>query len=160
MRTCGGCTACCFTHSVMVGSRKKPSETWCTHCECGGCAIYKERPHGCQTFTCLWLQGEIEEARRPDVSGVVMTMQVGGYFKKTVCVYETASGNVFGSEAIASVSPLVMSGYVAILFRKHPHKWYLVLPDGFTLEKDAVTKIHKERLCVLTLTTYTQGDRA
>ena len=70
-RECGGCSACCKTHSVdEIG---KPFARWCEHCKPGkGCAIYTRRPFGCQSFACLWLKGNGSEHDRPDRTRVVI----------------------------------------------------------------------------------------
>lgn len=71
-RSCGGCTACCHTHSVnMDGVQTRPFET-CTHCVSGkGCAIYNKRPYSCSIYRCLWLTN-LPEEMRPDTYGVVL----------------------------------------------------------------------------------------
>lgn len=68
---CGTCTACCT--ALAVKELEKPSGTACEHISpVKGCTIYKDRPKGCQEWSCLWLQGHFEGADRPDRIGVVM----------------------------------------------------------------------------------------
>jgi hypothetical protein len=38
----------------------------------GGCSIYARRPSICRAYRCLWLQGELELADRPDRLGAVV----------------------------------------------------------------------------------------
>lgn len=71
MRSCDGCTMCCYLPAVAELS--KPIDTVCEHCAVGtGCTIYKRRPQGCRDFKCLWLANPAVPAQaRPDRSGVV-----------------------------------------------------------------------------------------
>src|SRR5690349_7136698 len=69
-RSCGGCTACCKTHSVAI--LNKPSGAWCKHCKIGvGCGIYEERPEECKSFKCSWLMGIGGQQYRPDKVKIV-----------------------------------------------------------------------------------------
>lgn len=67
MRTCGGCTLCCFT--AKVPELNKPTNTWCWHCDIGqGCKIYGEKqPQACKDFFCGWIRDEtLADELRPD----------------------------------------------------------------------------------------------
>lgn len=73
-RECGTCTLCCKL--LGVEEYKKPAGQWCGKCDRsgGGCKIQDrpERPRSCAEFNCLWLQGGLPEALRPDKTGVVV----------------------------------------------------------------------------------------
>ncbi len=72
-RTCGGCTACCFTHSVDMDGVTTGFYSLCVHCTPGtGCAIYDARPRSCRVYKCLWRATDLNETLRPDRSGVVI----------------------------------------------------------------------------------------
>lgn len=70
LRSCGGCTACCYTHAV--GEIRKYEFSDCPDCTSAGCAIYESRPRACGAYFCLWaLQGVGNDTERPDKIGVV-----------------------------------------------------------------------------------------
>lgn len=74
-RTCGGCTACCFTHQIR--DINKPMGTWCTHCKVGsGCEIYDTKPPACTNYRCAWLKGLGTEDDRPDKVNAVLDFVV------------------------------------------------------------------------------------
>lgn len=77
-KQCGGCTACCLTHSVS--SLNKPEAAWCSHCSRGkGCRIYPDRPLECVVFKCDWLKPGSSDniLDRPDNSGMVFDFVEG-----------------------------------------------------------------------------------
>lgn len=70
-RSCGGCTACCFTHAVEYFD--KPVAQVCSQCTVGvGCKMYGKHPDECRDFECLWLLEEFPDEMRPDKFGVVV----------------------------------------------------------------------------------------
>ena len=75
-RTCGSCRVCC--KAPPIPELDKPQDTWCAHAVLDrsdhGCAIYDDRPQGCRSFRCGWLQGLGAEADRPDRLGVMIQM--------------------------------------------------------------------------------------
>lgn len=91
-RSCGGCTACCFTHSVARDGRPvTPMFEWCGHCEQGvGCSIYAERPYSCSVYRCAWLlQKELGEDKRPDRWGIILDLvTIPGEEKRLLMVWE------------------------------------------------------------------------
>lgn len=63
-RECGDCSLCCKV--LTIEALTKPQGKWCQHARPGrGCAIYAERPHECQTFTCSWRSGRLPEEMKP-----------------------------------------------------------------------------------------------
>ena len=71
-RECGPCTACC--HGLVVEAIDKPAFVDCPHTAAdGGCGRYADRPSACRNFQCLWLQGHLGAADRPDQLGVIFT---------------------------------------------------------------------------------------
>jgi Fe-S-cluster containining protein len=58
---------------LQIDKLAKPAGTPCHNLNGGGCAIYPVRPKvPCRTFKCAWLQGVMDEDKRPDKSGYVM----------------------------------------------------------------------------------------
>lgn len=76
-RSCGTCTLCCKVFDVPELS--KPKDQWCSHAtKARGCGTYASRPAVCQEFMCLWLQGVMPDALRPDrIHGVLTTTDDG-----------------------------------------------------------------------------------
>jgi len=70
MRECGTCQACCTL--LRVFELNKPEGTPCSHLCATGCQQYATRPASCVAFTCGWLAGDMSEAMRPDLSGVLI----------------------------------------------------------------------------------------
>ncbi len=72
-RTCGDCSACCYTHTIE--ELEKYNFSRCFHQKpTGGCAIYGDHPDSCREFRCAWLNGLVgEEHERPDKLGLVVT---------------------------------------------------------------------------------------
>lgn len=68
-RKCDDCNLCCKLPSINNGKFKKDYE-WCSNCEIGiGCKIYNDRPQVCKDFSCLWLNGLIDEELKPNKVG-------------------------------------------------------------------------------------------
>lgn len=68
-RQCGDCQACCT--AVGVNELGKPSNFKCEHQFEKGCKVYGKHPESCKTYKCIWLEGELDFADRPDQLGVV-----------------------------------------------------------------------------------------
>lgn len=70
-RKCGDCKACCTADGVE--ELGKPYFTPCLLLNDTGCSVHGKpaQPKSCRKFTCLWLDGEFEEADRPDKLGVI-----------------------------------------------------------------------------------------
>ena len=71
VRQCGSCTSCCTLLEVTeVGTAVNE---WCKHCEAGkGCTIYDQRPQMCRSFSCAWLQGDVDDDWYPEKAGIVV----------------------------------------------------------------------------------------
>lgn len=69
-RTCGGCTACCWTH--YIPELEKPMHTGCAHQTVQGCSIYGKHPFSCRQYSCGWRNGLGRDRHRPDRSGIVV----------------------------------------------------------------------------------------
>jgi hypothetical protein len=75
-RSCGPCSACCFTQSVS--EIDKPVFSRCPHMiEKDGCEIYSHRPSGCKKWNCLWRSGFLAMKDRPDLCGIVFDVTQG-----------------------------------------------------------------------------------
>jgi len=64
-RVCGPCRQCC----VNPHRPGKPLGQPCPALRAEGCAIYEGRPQDCRAYQCLWLQGGLPAAYRPDLIG-------------------------------------------------------------------------------------------
>ena len=70
MRKCNDCTVCCTV--TRVPEFKKPEYVLCDYC-CGhSCTIYEKRPQSCKDFECAWLQGDMSDDMRPNISHVMI----------------------------------------------------------------------------------------
>ena len=73
-RQCGACKLCCILPEIP--SMGKPVDTWCAHADptndACGCKGYENRPDGCRSFSCGWLDGMGDLEDRPDQLGVMM----------------------------------------------------------------------------------------
>lgn len=72
-RACGACTLCCTV--LRVDALRKLGGVPCRHLREspeGGCSIHATRPRICRAYRCLWLQGGLEEADRPDRLGALV----------------------------------------------------------------------------------------
>ncbi len=71
-RACGSCSLCCTVLRVDVLS--KLGGVACVHQDTAGpgCAIHAERPKICRAYSCLWRNGGLPEADRPDTLGAVL----------------------------------------------------------------------------------------
>jgi len=68
-RACGSCTACCHVLGVIALDKQRWSS--CRH-ESGCCAIYEDRPAGCKSYRCAWLDGKLNDDERPDMVGLIV----------------------------------------------------------------------------------------
>lgn len=86
-RKCGACRLCCKVlptwevGTLPDGTRydfQKPQGKWCEHASGAGCGIYysEAKPFGCRLFACLWLRGYGREDDRPDLSHVVVGIEM------------------------------------------------------------------------------------
>lgn len=70
MRPCNGCTECCT--AIGVHSLNKLPGQKCKFVGDSGCKTYPNRPQECRQFYCFWRFGYMDEADRPDKSGIVL----------------------------------------------------------------------------------------
>jgi hypothetical protein len=152
-RTCGTCTACCFTHAVIAIG--KPGSEWCTHCEIGGgCRIYLDRPEQCREFSCLWLQGWADEQDRPDRLKIVLggiAVNVAGRSVRLVQFIETAMGAMDQEHVTQLIGMFRAKGYGLCVARllpsgRHADATYeipgsLIAADEVELFKEALGKV-------------------
>lgn len=77
VRSCGECTACCWSLRIDAEDLQKEPFCKCEHVEDGkGCGIYSTRPLPCREFICSWINepDKLAEEDRPDKSGVIFYM--------------------------------------------------------------------------------------
>jgi hypothetical protein len=126
-RTCGGCTACCFTHAVAA--LEKRLGEWCPHCDVGaGCRIYPSRPEQCAQFSCLWIQGGWgDEHDRPDRLKVVVggiAVNVGERSIQVVQFIETEAGAIDRERARPLIEMFRAKGFGICIARLLPSGKY------------------------------------
>lgn len=80
MRRCGDCTVCCWV--ARVPELLKPPQSRCSELtrEGDGCGLHgrRNRPQLCQTFQCAWLREMLPEEDRPDLTGIMFTLNHTG----------------------------------------------------------------------------------
>ncbi len=74
-RSCGECSACCYTHGVK--ELNKDNFIQCQYTRGGGgCGIYGIHPKSCRVYSCSWLDGVVGAPEdRPDKLGLVIGVQ-------------------------------------------------------------------------------------
>ena len=85
LRECGACKECCTL--LEIPTLKKPPRQKCQNVCQKGCSIYTSRPDECRTFQCLWTEGFLSPAARPDLSGI-MAYHVDSQFGRTLLILE------------------------------------------------------------------------
>ncbi len=73
-RRCGACSLCCTV--LRVDELRKLGGVPCPELAAPGqgCGIHATRPGICRRYRCLWLQGRLDEADRPDRLGAVLDL--------------------------------------------------------------------------------------
>ncbi len=77
-RKCGDCTLCCTVMGVTDLEPVKEAGVRCSHVCSRGCRIYQDRPTTCREFACVWVQGGLPKAMRPDKVAMVFTVTPDG----------------------------------------------------------------------------------
>ncbi len=137
-RDCGTCTACC--HSLVVEELEKPAFSKCVHsCEAMGCSAYYERPDSCRNFRCLWLDGHLGDADRPDQLGVIFTTTVHENIGVHPLLVETTPGGIKQPRVLKAIEGLTTQGPVLVLTKTggtfHPQQ--PVRPHAITVNGHA-----------------------
>lgn len=71
IRDCKNCQQCCILFEVD-GIDKKEKQN-CPFLKSGaGCTQYDNRPRGCRSFNCTWIQGLGADEDNPSICGVVI----------------------------------------------------------------------------------------
>ena len=141
-RSCGGCTACCYTHSVDMDGVTTGFYSLCTHCTAGvGCAIYTKRPRSCQVYKCLWRSEDLPEMLRPDKSGIILDVwpyeDLGANF---LIVWEVTPNSLERPWVKTFVQQLFETKNY-ILWKVGADKDVLSFPDSISQEvRDFITK--------------------
>ena len=135
-RTCGSCSACCYTHSVKE-IRKDSFNRYTHQINEFGCAVYGIHPKSCRVFRCLWLTGEIgTESHRPDILGLVIEREHIRFKDGDPEIIQVAEVWEGASESEASqlfVQALMAQGVVIRVYKKrnprHPEYHLHDLPE-------------------------------
>jgi hypothetical protein len=155
-RTCGGCTACCFTHEVPA--IRKPLAAWCKHCTVGGgCTIYETKPLACNKYSCAWLSGVGADADRPDKANAVFDLIqkdvfCGADVLEFQDILEGASEQA-GLQAI--IQDHLARGTNVYVSTSGKEDSLYVLAQGNTLPRDKRRMLRKKKVSVLVAAEYT-----
>lgn len=148
VRTCGGCTACCWTHSVP--SIKKKAETACPFCTTSGCGRYETRPHECAEFTCAWLYGEGSEDDRPDTGGLILgAAEFVGIADGILTIHETIRGAFTGSSLAAMWLGCGKESRLAALVIPIEGAPTLFIPRGFDIRPQTRRLITEDSIAIV-----------
>lgn len=126
IRSCDGCTACCYTHAV--GEIEKYEFTTCTDCVSGGCRIYESRPRACGAFYCAWAVNDIgTDDERPDKVGVVCSSLFVRFTKNdppAIMMIEAWPGALAEPPAQALLARVLASGTAVHTAERNAHPRY------------------------------------
>lgn len=75
MRECGDCTACCTWIKGTAYGYEFGGGGSCKFLNCTGCGIHKVRPKVCENYFCAWAQELLPENMRPDLCGVIASVE-------------------------------------------------------------------------------------
>jgi Fe-S-cluster containining protein len=82
-RPCGDCSACCEGHirgnsyGNLFGYHKP-----CVFLVDKACSIYKDRPNTCKAFQCAWSQGLFPEWMKPNLTGIIISVETNSEYNK------------------------------------------------------------------------------
>jgi hypothetical protein len=135
-RTCGPCSLCCTL--LRVDALGKLGGTECCHQRvgdpAGGCGIHERRPAICRGYRCLWLEGSLEEADRPDRLGAVLSLTTEGE-SPSLFVHEARPGAFDASPRLQQIAEgwreslrVRISDSQSVLDPDRPHR--VLLPGG------------------------------
>lgn len=117
-RPCGECTACCTTHEVPTLSKTE----WvrCEHLRTrtedsvAGCTIYAKRPAECAKWNCMWRKGFGQPHDRPDISGVVFSVNAD---PQVITAHECSDGAFDRPEPNRLIAELHRDGFIVVMKR-------------------------------------------
>lgn len=101
LRSCGGCTLCCTV--LRVDELPKLGGVPCAHVTASGCGIYARRPAVCRGYRCMWLQGGLDEADRPDRLGAVIDVVVEAGVQR-MAIREAKAGTFESSARLQEIA--------------------------------------------------------
>lgn len=128
-RECEECSVCCHVAQVKFQLETKPAYKKCLHViderpvKNGSCKIFGQscRPSECNSFVCSWLGGMGQPKDRPDLSGVMLSVNAfnGGTW---IVVVETEENAIFKSGRDIILEMIRKIEYPAIVssFGKRP----------------------------------------
>ena len=100
-RRCGGCTLCCTV--LRVDELPKLGGVPCAQLVPDGCGIYARRPAVCRGYRCMWLQGGLDEADRPDRLGAVIDVVVEAGAQR-LSIREAVAGTFDASPRLQAIA--------------------------------------------------------
>jgi len=120
-RTCDGCTVCCYVGGIP--ELGKPGHTVCPHACARGCDIYgtPAKPATCETFSCAWLNGIGREEDRPDLCGVLVSINNMGVGDFAFAIeVEPGAARTLGASMIEEMATRVPLPVVLVSFGSVP----------------------------------------
>lgn len=134
-RSCGTCSHCCTV--LRVDELAKPAGVDCVH-QCGGargCGIHETRPTICRGYECLWLQGGLEDAERPDMIGGIVDLETVGVGLR-LGIREVRRGAFDDSSALQAIADRYRSQMPVRITDAHDvmnpdRPFRVLLEDGF-----------------------------
>lgn len=159
-RSCGGCTACCFTHEIPI--IRKPIGSWCTHCTISGCTIYDTKPAACTNYRCAWLKGVGTDADRPDRVNAVFDLVVrnprlGPEALEVLEIVEGASTRA-GLQAI--IHAQLAKGLDVFVSACGKDGGVFVLAEGHSLPRERRRALKKNDIVLLTAAEYAKRQKS
>lgn len=100
-RSCGGCTLCCTV--LRVDELPKLGGVPCAQLAAHGCGIYARRPAVCRGYRCMWLQGALDDADRPDRLGAVLDVVVEAGVQR-LSIREATAGTFDASSRLQAIA--------------------------------------------------------
>jgi hypothetical protein len=127
IRSCGNCTACCFTHAV--DEIKKYEFTECPSCDKNvSCKIYKDRPRACGNYYCAWAVNDVgNDDERPNKVGVVCNTLFSSFTANDppgILMMEVWPGAINDAPAQALIARILASGTTIRTGSIHAHPRY------------------------------------
>lgn len=135
-RVCGECSLCCTV--LRVDELRKLGGVPCPElraaAEGGGCGIHERRPGICRGYRCLWLQGKLDPADRPDRLGAVLDLVTRGAATRLE-IHEAVPGAFERSARLQAIAerhraamPVRILDVGDVLDPDRPYR--ILLPDG------------------------------
>jgi hypothetical protein len=153
-RVCGACSLCCTLLRVDVLA--KLGGTPCRHQQIGNpegaCGIHERRPEICRGYRCLWLNGSLEDADRPDRLGAVLSLTTEGE-APSLFVHEARRGAFDASPRLQEIAnvwreslPVRITDSESVMDPDRPQRVLLAAGEEQIIAGDRITLRRPGRL--------------